>query len=81
MLVENLRDQPVFVAADVKDCAITDRIGVRVCLPDLGEVAPPGSAHRFKPLLQRSLGVPVRPLIPELSEPFPADDVHPPASA
>jgi hypothetical protein len=77
VLIKNLRNQAILIAADVEDRAVTYSIGVRVNLPDFSEVAPYRFARRFEPLLKRRFRIPMLSLAPKLPQSFSTDDVHP----
>ncbi len=48
--VINLGDQPVVIASDIEDCAITKRVGMRINLPYPSLVLPTGLAHYGIPI-------------------------------
>src|SRR5262245_62704777 len=77
--VENAGDQPILVAADIEDDAVTDDAGT----PELGfDLAPrlPGDCPAVDvsvPSSERPLGRAMARNLPELSQPRLRDDPHP----
>lgn len=74
IFVVDFGNEPILIPADVEDCAFLTRISVRERLSCFRKVPPSGSLGHAIPRIEWFFGV--RVLLPELSQPLPADDMQ-----
>jgi hypothetical protein len=74
LIVPDLRDEAVFVASNVEDGTLPNRICVREVEPCLCQVRPLGVSGDPIPIFQRMFGIGVD--FPKLAQSLPADDSH-----
>jgi hypothetical protein len=72
--VFDLHDQSILIAADIKNSAFANPVGMRIYLPNIRKISPLGPSAGPVPGLKRDGGV--RMLLPECSERFLGDHIH-----
>jgi hypothetical protein len=72
----NVSDNSEFVAADIKDRAAPDQIGVRKSFPQIRNIMPLASVHRFIPGVENCRRAGIFFFFPKLAYFSSADGVH-----